>query len=377
MEKTQLTIPCHWDKAILDKILRICSRVEDIEIKEIYGCLAKGPIGHGRAFSAVPNINKKDAVDFKKYVEDLGLKFIYLLNAPFSFSKNKDVEKIGNYLDWIINDFRADALMITSLELMKFVRENYPGVPIYISTIAGIRKKEDLKGFLEVRPKRVVLHHDVNRNFKDLAKIIKFAKEKNIEVEIMLTESCLRRCPDRNAHYQYLGNGSIDGSFHATCNEKKLTCPREFLKANFIRPEDMHAYEAMGIKIFKITGRSKPAAWLPEVVGAYLKRSYNGNLMRLLGIDPSLEAEEWIFINNKSLDGFLKNFPQKGGEEEENKYCEKWIVKLYKENNFKVSDGSKYAVDSRGSLRCRDFGFRFSSILRPENRALRIDKSRF
>jgi len=368
MSKTQLSIPCHWNKKVLNEIVKQNLATKDIKITEIYGTLAKGPIGHGRSSSSVPDISRKYAIDFRKYVKSVGLKFIYLINAPFSFegSKRKEVE---NYLYWIVNKFKADALMITSYELMEFIRKKYPKIPIFISTIAGIKNAKQLETFKTVFPSRVVVHHDTNRNFKDLKEIIKKSKKWSIEIELMATESCLRRCPNREAHYKHLSGGNIDKPFHTVCNTKKLLYPREFIKANFIRPEDLRFYEKIGIKLFKITGRSKKAAWLPEVTRAYLNRKYSGNLIRLLGIDPSLEAEKWIYINNSSLDGFLENFPVSGSEEEENIYCDKWISKLYNEGNFTVRDNSKYGVRYNSSLYCKKPGKRIFSIVFKEKEA--------
>ena len=139
--------------------------------------------------------------------------------------------------------------------------------------------------------------------------------------------------------------------------------PRELLKANVIRPEDMRFYERMGIDLFKITGRSKPAAWLPEVARAYLKMGYTGNLMRLVGIDPNLKAEQWIFIDNNSLEGFLAYFPQTGREEDENKYCDEWIERLYRDGKFRVDDGSRYRVNDAGELYCYSPGARVSKLI--------------
>jgi collagenase-like PrtC family protease len=157
-----------------------------------------------------------------------------------------------------------------------------------------------------------------------------------------------------------------DKMFHLTCNSRKLIYPREFLLAgSVIRPEDMEIFEQMGIKYFKITGRSKPKNWLPEVVEAYQNRNYNGNLIRLLGIAPETHADEWIYINNKSLNGFLRNYPQTGNYSDEVKYCDSWIIKLYKKGNFKLLDGSRYEVE-KGTLRLSRAGERARYIIEKE-----------
>jgi collagenase-like PrtC family protease len=342
MKQSELVFPCQWDKEILKKIASL-KHDKGIVVKDMYGSLPMGPIGHGRDIRMAPKTSKKMAVDYKKTANALGFRFFYTFNTPFSFSSKSESEKleIDNFLKWVIEEFKTDALIVASFELMKYIREKYPSVRIHISTVAGVKTIEELDRHMEIAPARVILHHDSNRNFEDTKKIVSYCKERNIEVEIMTTESCLRRCPVRAEHYQSVGEGKPDAKFHVFCNSRKLAKPMEFLKANLIRPEDLRFYEDMGINIFKITGRSKDPIWMPEVVEAYLQRRYEGNLLRLTGIDPRLDAESWIYINNKALDGFLNGFPQTQKPEDENKYCEGWITKLYKSGDFKVMDGDQ------------------------------------
>jgi hypothetical protein len=67
---------------------------------------------------------------------------------------------------------------------------------------------------------------------------------------------------------------------------------------------------------------------LPEVVSAYQARTYDGNFIRLLDIAPSVQAEYWIYLENKALNGFLKEFPGKDCHEAQIKYCDAWIANL-------------------------------------------------
>lgn len=50
----------------------------------------------------------------------------------------------------------------------------------------------------------------------------------------------------------------------------------------WIRPEDLHYYEEIGINRFKIAGRNKKTEWLVNVVKAYSERKYEGNLLDIL-----------------------------------------------------------------------------------------------
>ncbi len=363
---TMLTIPCHWDIAVLAEILKNNSTVGRIPVGEVYGTLAKSPTGHGRAPSSVPAVTREGALDFRERVAVAGLGFTYLLNAPFSFGDDSSRDEVERYVRWVVEVMKPNGLTIASHELMQFIRGRHPEVAINISTVAGVSTRDQLIGFADVWPKRLIVHHDVNRNFADLRNIMAEAAKRGIEVELMATESCLRRCPSRVAHYAHLAHSNPDSPFHTTCNVRKLTYPRELLKANFIRPEDIGMYEEMGVRIFKITGRSKRASWLPEVVEAYSSRRYAGNMIRLMGIDPSMNAEEWIYINNLALSGFLEFFPQTGVEEDEDSYCESWIQRLYEAGDFVVRDGSMYEVNESGSLVCCSPGEKVASLARPK-----------
>src|SRR3989344_759364 len=184
------------------------------------------------------------------------------------------------------------------------------------------------------------------KDLRALEGLVQFGNKHGVEVEMMATESCLLHCSMRKAHYEYLAREIKDGPFHTTCNARKLTNPREFLLAGgVIRPEDMGLYVDMGVKYFKLTGRSKPAEWLVEVANAYVNRGYDGNLIRLLGIDPGMKAEDWIYLSNNALDGFLEGFPKRGSYEERCQYCDQWMIKLHQEGNFRLMDGSNYRAE--------------------------------
>ena len=342
-----LTLPCHWDQKIVEGILSHGVGIDGIPVTEVYGVLSHGgPVGHGRSRHSVPSVSEENAIEFRELLSKRNLGFTYLLNAPFIFGDDNQRKELDGYLDWILGELKPDALTITSHELMRYVRSRDPEVPIHISTIAGVKNGEEVEKFLDVSPSRVVPHHDVGKRWSDLEGIIGVGEKNGIKVELLSTESCLFECPHREAHYKFLAARAADQPLHTVCNAKKLTHPEEFLMAGgIIRPEDTKIYENMGVNYFKISGRSKPATWLLEVVRAYSNRTYDGNLIRLLGIDPELQAEEWLYIDNKALDGFIDKFPRSHIRGEEVAYCKKWIVRLYKEGKFRVLDGTEYTAE--------------------------------
>src|SRR3989344_4111488 len=366
----KITIPCHWNREIIDRIVAI-PQENDLAVSEVYGALPKGgPVGHGRAAESVVQVNAEEALSFRKYLASVGLKLTYLLNAPFDIKNEPENKRqLQDYLGWILGELKPEAVTITSHALMQEVRKLDPEIDIHVSTIAGVKNAKDLEQYLDVHPNRVVPHHDVGKDWESLKGLTAKAKENGVEIEMMATESCLLHCPNREAHYKHLGSQrSQDAPFHTTCNTRKLLKPRELLLAGgIIRPEDVHLYEEMGVDYIKITGRSKPAGWLPEVVEAYTARKYEGNLVRLLGIDPSLKAEDWIKLDNASLDGFLKGFPQGEGYRSQSVYCEEWITGLYAQGNYQLTDGSSYSIEGNSLRLNMPYGDKAGSIISRES----------
>jgi len=334
-----ITIPCHWNITVLKKIKKQQDKCLDTKIIEVYGAPISGLVGDGRNTTVTKRFSKSEAIKLRKKIRNLGFSFNYLMNAPIDVSK-QDHKELDKYLDWVINKYQADSITLSSLELMKYIRNKYPKIPIYVSTIAGVRNIEDIKKYTDIKPQKIVLHHDAIRDFDNLPSFVSLMKKQGIIIELMLTESCLRNCPKRENHYNTLSDNSSDRKFHKFCNNIKVLKPEEFLRANFIRPEDRKFYENIGFNYFKITGRSKKASWLSEVTEAYLLREYNGNLIRLLGIDPLLNAEKYVYIHNPALKGFIENFPKNTNLE--NTYCKKWAIKLMQNKEFNIIN-AKYS----------------------------------
>lgn len=349
LNSTQMTIPCHWDK---DTIRQVVSLPQDlgISIGEVYGSMANGgPVGHGRPAEAVINTTSNNALNYRIYLKSVGLKFTYLLNAPFRIKTDVESgQQLHAYLDWVLNVLKPDAVTIASPDLMEEVRKLDKDIGIHISTIASVKSATDLKKYLRFNPNRVVAHHDVGKDWRALSELVAEGEKHGIDVEMLATEGCIFHCPDRETHYEYLAaQRTGDCPFHTKCNTKVLVRPREILLAGgIIRPEDTRFYEEMGVKYIKITGRSKPAEWLPEVVEAYVKRGYDGNLIRLLGIDSAMSEDNWIFLNNKSLDGFIAGFPQGADYKSQCGYCDSWIIRLYNEGSFALNDGTSYRAEA-------------------------------
>ena len=273
--RTEIEIPCQWNRTILEEIVTENQRGEPSRpvINAVYGSLPRGVLGNGRAQGTVVDV--EDYVGYRNYARSQNVDFYYTLNAPHTPRYIMENEReIENDLHWIMDELQPDALIMASQGLMRKVRFILGDIPIHISSIARVSKARDIGKYLDFEPKKIIVQHDVGRNFRDLEDINRRGEELGIDITVMLTESCLRRCPDMRAHYDHVGQGGDDRNFHFGCSSQKLLHPHELLKANVIRPEDVGFYENRGISHFKITGRSKRVEWLPLVTRAYSERNF-------------------------------------------------------------------------------------------------------
>jgi hypothetical protein len=127
--------------------------------------------------------------------------------------------------------------------------------------------------------------------------------------------------------------------------------PVEIIKARWIRPEDLWAYEKIGYRKFKVVERFKKSDVLLGTVKAYHNRSFEGNLVDMLTLtnpdvylQPNFEyfnkpehvnvpmivqvgglmnfaLRDFIYIDNKKFDGFIEFFMKNGSCR--NKDCDK------------------------------------------------------
>ncbi len=161
------------------------------------------------------------------------------------------------------------------------------------------------------------------------------------EIRVFVNLACLRGCPFAPYHANLASHGSQcqeeAGGFYVdsclvNCKNIRVKNPVEIIKSGWIRPEDLHHYEEMGITKFKLVDRSLTARGLLKRVKAYSERKYEGNLADILCLHTrrtehrflpgakamgpaardnlrqmgdAIFAAEKISIDNQKLDGFL------------------------------------------------------------------------
>jgi collagenase-like PrtC family protease len=234
--------------------------------------------------------------------------------------------------------------------LIELIKGRFPDVLVKASYNAKVRSVEQAVSFERLGADLICVDQSIHRNFPLLKAIAAGVKA---PIQVICTVDCLAGCPNMAAMYHMNNTCTLSSerkqfdrnTRHAVsyciswCHLMKVVAPERIIKGGFIRPEDLHHYEAVGINQFKLDTRVLTTDHIMERVQAYTSRRYDGDLKRLLSVFPIgfktrvSELEErpsapeddpafaeffslkqrfdfdgMLTIDNRALDGFLERF---------------------------------------------------------------------
>jgi len=108
------------------------------------------------------------------------------------------------------------------------------------------------------------------------------------DLQLIANHVCLPNCPMQPYHQNGFAHSSAGGGrlfidyCLLRCARKRLQDPGLFIKAGWIRPEDISDYEATGFHSFKLLERGIPSAELIRRLDAYTTGTYDGDLASLV-----------------------------------------------------------------------------------------------
>lgn len=286
----RLSVAANWDIELLDGLEHIP------EVTSIYAKLPFDIMGGGRAGIVVPSVDWDSAETYIREAHERGLSFCYLINAPClgNLEQTKEGKKqILTFIEQLIN-MGVDSVSIANLAIVALVRHNFPNLAIRGSVLSWPTNLSRLKyqESLGVNP-LIIPYSDFNRDFKMLPKI---RSGLSCGMQLFVNVSCIYNCHYLTEHASSVGHASqvqqenqqanafLD-FYLWQCTRRRLLHPELFLMSRWIRPEDLHIYEAMGYDEFKIIDRSRSTAWLLRATKAYADRRYEGNLLDILSLE--------------------------------------------------------------------------------------------
>ena len=377
----RLSVACNFDDALLDGLA-------PYPVYEVYGKVTADKAGGGRPSFYLPKVNRKKVEGFVQKAHARGIEFNYLLNAmcmggrELTRQGQRDIREI---LDWA-TEAKVDSITVGQLLMLQLIKKSYPHFKVRISAHRFVDSPRKARFWEDHGADCIVLNETA---FHRELKVLRTIRESvSCDLSLIVNNSCRTDCAIAATHACSLNHASASGDKDRVpldhhmlfCLDYRLREPVNYVRANWIRPEDLHIYEEMGYQNFKIVERNTPTSVLLRRVKAYADRRYDGNLFDLvlpfqypesaytdqasrdaygwrraaryffkpravnvgraarlvkLGrrqglLYPMREAKPPLHLDNRKLDGFMKRFQKEGCTDvdcEKCLYCHQWADK--------------------------------------------------
>lgn len=292
------------------------------EVKVLFGKVPSDFIGGGVDASLLNDISYDYLISYIEKAKKKNIKFNYVINALVM--NNQEFSRVGKIkldelLD-LLNGLDLESVTITNPYLVMYIKKSFKKLVLKASANFNVDSVEKARKVKEMGVDILVLDPLlVNKDFEALSKI---RNEIGEDVELIVNNNCLINCPLLNYHQSFLSllgkSEDIVSDFcYLKCSMSRLIDVVNYLKSDVIRPEDLHYYEELGYRRFKVIDRCTPPSIMLKRVKAYCERKYNGNLLDIVQhycyrdtVLPEFYKEN-IYINNNALDGFLDIFVSK------------------------------------------------------------------
>ncbi len=286
----KLSVASNWDMELLDGLADIP------EVTSIYAKLPFDVVGGGRAGVVLPTVDWDSATAHVHAAQQRGLSFCYLINAPCLGNLEQTQEGKKQILTFIgrLVDMGVNSVSIANLAVVALARHNFPDLAVRGSVLSWPTNLPRLKyqESLGIDP-LIIPYSEFNRDFKMLQKI---RSGLSCDMQLFVNVSCIYNCHYLAEHASCVGHASQLANncrqphsfldfYLWQCTRRRLLHPELFLMSRWIRPEDLHVYEAMGFDEFKIIDRSRSTPWLLRAARAYAARRYDGNLLDILSLE--------------------------------------------------------------------------------------------
>jgi len=279
-----LSVATNFDDALIEGL-------KAYPVHEVYGKLPRDAVGGGRSSYMLAPLSKRRLAEHVQFARNCGIRFNYLLNA--ACMDNKEITRQGQrqirkLLDWI-SEIGVTAVTVANPLLLKLIKQNYEHLYVRISVFAAIDHVRKAKFWEALGANELCLDSlTVNRDFEALRSL---RKSLTCDLELLANNNCLMSCPMSPTHMNLLSISSQAG--HASqgfvldycmleCSKMKLKDPVNYIRSDWIRPEDLHLYETLGYERFKLVERNLPTPVMLRRVKAYAERHFDGNLLDLI-----------------------------------------------------------------------------------------------
>ena len=378
-----LVVACNWDEQLVPIAARYGAA-------ELFGKLHSDLVGGGRAGFILPSVTRKGAAQYIRDVQARGIAFNYLLNGTCLGNQEmtrKGQRDLRSLLNWL---YGAGVRWFTvSIPYMaSVIKKAFPDAHIVVSMMAGVESVETARYWEEQGAEVLIVF-----NTRDFALLRALKEHTGLKVEVAANLSCMNRCHQTSYHgnaASHASNKSGTGAYslpvcETRCGFMKVSQPRRIIAGQWIRPEDVHVYEELGVNRLKILDRISPTEQLEKILDAYSKQRFCGNLAELIPGYRQDRVESYLStarlprliaaylkpqlynifkapgfsrrnktpgftIDNQALDGFLEGFMKRDCRHlscEKCGWCDRWADKAV---HFEPGERQRYLADAGKNL---------------------------
>lgn len=323
---------CSFEPDLLEGVQRLNEIDANVQISELYGSLKQHAFLAARPIFRLPEINDEHFESFVRKCNDIGIMFNYTFNTiypgskRFLYSQRNDLIDLVRYLE----DVGVKMITVGNPLIAELIREASSTIKLEVSTVAHIDAITQVKVWKEKYSiEKICGNISKNRAIRFLENCAKYCLANDITLSLMVNEFCGNsggtqenaygtHCIFRDSCFLcHTGNDTIeDVNLLNEYPTRYCTSSKDegsaWLKTRFIRPEDIDRYVNIGITHFKLAGRTGGTKHLLKVAEAYIRKSWEGNL---LGLGKQIETvfaegdkiikQQRIYIENKKLEGFV------------------------------------------------------------------------
>lgn len=265
------------------------ARISPHGATEVFGKLPLDAVGGGRATYMLAPVSRRSIERHVRACGEAGLDFDYLLNPAclgnreFTARFQHDLRRT---LDWL-SEIGVGWLTVSLPFILEIVKERYPHFKVKVGVYAQVNSPARARFWEELGADCISVEPlTANRNFSRLRAI---RESVGCQLQLLANATCLRECPLSPYHMVGLSHASQARSERfmvdyclLRCSLAKLLEPANYIMSPWIRPEDLHFYESIGYRNFKILERDSPTDALVNRTQAYHRRRFEGNLIEII-----------------------------------------------------------------------------------------------
>lgn len=251
-----------------------------------------------RAFA--DNFDEESLLLACRTVHGLGKKLYAAVNI---FPKSEDFCKLGKHLE-LLQNARADAVIVSDIGVLNFIKKNFPSLDIHISTQANTNNKFAAEMWRDLGAKRVVLARELN--LEQIAEIHGHLGQ-TLELEAFIHGAMCVSYSGRCLLSNYLsGRDANRGECVQACrweyvlhekgrDQKPLEIAQDKHGSYILNSRDLNTIEILdkiidaGVTSLKIEGRNKSEYYVGCTVNAYRRRL--DDIAQKKPFDPALLEE--------------------------------------------------------------------------------------